>query len=173
MLRPALSVLIAAATLTVVTTTTLYGQELEPTSEPDDFLLPRIDVEAHMFESTLPSTTWKFETDLLVFHTDYGGVDFSDGNDGDEAAAGSRFSLGWEGDSGYGIRTRFAQTGIEGPLRSSVSDARKFPAPHCQSTMHSNCRPQVGTSTSTSDSTTGGPTWRLESDLKRLPRRAS
>ena len=59
------------------------------------------------FDSHLASKKWNFTADVLILHTEYGSVDFSDADGGGEAAGGFRLAFGWEGNSGFGIRTRY------------------------------------------------------------------
>ncbi len=89
-------------------------EESSETLGQEQMLSPSIDITSDRFVSNLPTTHWGFATELLILHTEYGSVDFSDEGGGDKAAAGLRLTLGWESDAGYGIRTRLSGVGIEG-----------------------------------------------------------
>jgi len=81
---------------------------------PEELLIPSIEITSDGFVSHLSTTHWRFATDILVFHTDYGSVDFRNDDGEDKVASGVRFTLGWESDAGYGVRTRLSGVGIEG-----------------------------------------------------------
>jgi hypothetical protein len=93
--------------------------EPEQLSDPlvqDQMLQPSINTTGDAFVSTRATTNWGFDAEVLVLHTDYASVDFSEVEGDDKAAAGFRFTLGWESDAGYGIRARLAGMGIEGSV---------------------------------------------------------
>jgi hypothetical protein len=87
-----------------------------PPSLPAEQQLTPVAVGIDFTERGLPPSHWHLDAELLLYDLDYGTVNFNQSLTDDEKqrGAGMRFTFGWEGDQGYGIRTSLSGAGADG-----------------------------------------------------------
>ena len=72
-------------------------------------------------QSALPKTNWQFGADYLIYQPNYDSVTFQSADGDDNFMDGLRFNLGWESDSGFGLRARVSNMGVEGMTGDSAA----------------------------------------------------
>ena len=84
-------------------------------ADSDAMLAPTLDITAEGVVSAIPYKAWNFDAEMVVFHPNYGSVDFTDNGD-DQYFATPRLTIGWESQSGFGIRGRLWGYEAEGEV---------------------------------------------------------
>lgn len=75
----------------------------EPLAET--FLAPSLDITANGVVSNIPRTAWHTDLELVAFRAEYGNIDFTEKGE-DVYYVTPRITLGWESNSGNGVRGR-------------------------------------------------------------------
>jgi len=83
----------------------------------DSLFGPTIDITAEGFVSNLPPTAWSAGVDFVAFQPSVDYVDFSENGD-DVFFVSPRLFVGWENESGFGIRSRLWGFEAEGRIDS-------------------------------------------------------